>query len=367
MNSKERLLKTIQLKPTDRVPISTYELVGYNPDAWQNKEPSYARLMKYIMEKTDCMYMWSVEMENKHPHAKITKEEWLNGESTFIRKTYHTPKGNLQTLLRIDKNIHTIWTLEHLLKSTEDIDRYLSIPYRFKEPDLSSFKVAKERLRDNGIMLISILDPVCIAAELFEFGEFTIQAVTNKNKIIGLLNVIFDRQYEYLKYLLVHGVGPLFRICGPEYVTQPYLKPNYFDELVVHYDKKFIQLIHQYNCFARLHCHGKIRHVLDKIVAMEPDAIDPIESPPSGDITLAEVKQKYGSKICLMGNIQLRDLEYKSSEKIDEIVKQVMESAKPCGGYVIMPTAAPINVSLSKVTERNYIQFIDSAIKYGLY
>lgn len=48
-------------------------------------------------------------------------------------------------------------------------------------------------------------------------------------------------------------------------------------------------------------------------------------------------------------------------------VRRCMEAAKPGGGYVIMPTAAPINVPLSAQTEANYLAFIDEAIAYGGY
>ena len=48
MDSKERLLRSFRHEPVDRIPVSTYELVGHNPDAWENREPSYARLMDEI-------------------------------------------------------------------------------------------------------------------------------------------------------------------------------------------------------------------------------------------------------------------------------------------------------------------------------
>jgi thiazole synthase ThiGH ThiG subunit len=44
-----------------------------------------------------------------------------------------------------------------------------------------------------------------------------------------------------------------------------------------------------------------------------------------------------------------------------------MASAKEGGGYVIMPTAAPINSPLQKKTEENYLRFIDAALEWGRY
>ena len=100
---------------------------------------------------------------------------------------------------------------------------------------------------------------------------------------------------------------------------------------------------------------------------MEADAIDPVEAPPSGDIELKEVKRLYGDKLCLMGNIQLRDLETFSSNEIRALVTKCMEDGKPGGNFVIMPTASPIDVPIKPKTDRNYRIFIDTALEYGVY
>ena len=48
-------------------------------------------------------------------------------------------------------------------------------------------------------------------------------------------------------------------------------------------------------------------------------------------------------------------------------VEKCIDSAKAGGRYVIMPTAAPINVPLSERTKENYLTFIESALKSGRY
>ena len=56
MTSKERLLAVLKGNIPDRVPVSAYELNGWNYDSFENKEPSYKKLMDLIREKTDCLY-----------------------------------------------------------------------------------------------------------------------------------------------------------------------------------------------------------------------------------------------------------------------------------------------------------------------
>ena len=368
MNSKERLLNVLQGKKTDRVPVSTYELVGWNTNSFENQEPSYKRLMDYIRKNTDCMYMIDSGYE---PFNGIEgkEESWAEGDSVFTRHTIPTPKGDLTKLLRVDKNIHTTWTLEHLFKTPEDMDKYLSLNFVPREPVLTDYYKAKKELgEDKGMVLFSIADPVCELAGNFEFSEFTIQSVLNKEKIKHFLDVIFEMHYAYLEKLLNSGIKDcLFRICGPEYCTPPYLSPEYFRDFIVEYDKKLIELIRKKGMYSRIHSHGKIGKVVDLIGEMGPDALDPVEPIPDGDISLKDVKERIGSKICLMGNMELKYLEFCTGNEIDTKVKEMMDAAKENGRFVIMPTAAPINVPLSSKTEQNYIKFIDAALKYGEY
>jgi len=360
-------VRCIRHEATDRVPISTYELVGWNKNAWENNEPSYSRLMQVIREQTDCIYMLHPEWKSS-PLPGMEIQSWREGKSTFTRTTYHTPKGDLTSLHREDDDLHTRWTLEHLLKDIEDIDRYLAIPYEPPELDMRHFLAERKGLGEKGVMMISVDDPVCEAAELFEMGQFLTYAITEEERIRYFLDVIHERQMEYLRKILRYDVRDIiFRICGPEYATPPYLSPQHFRKYVTGYLKKICRTIKEAGGFARVHCHGKIASILDQIVEAGAEALDPIEPPPDGDIEMCDVKNAYGEKLCLFGNIELRELEHSDRNRIDALVKKAMDEAKDGGGFVLMPTAAPINVPLSKKTEENYLQFIESGLKYGTY
>jgi hypothetical protein len=99
----------------------------------------------------------------------------------------------------------------------------------------------------------------------------------------------------------------------------------------------------------------------------DAECLDPIEPPPDGDMELAEIKKLYGKKFCLFGNIELKELECSDKGRIDFLVKKAILDAKKDSGFVLMPTAAPINVPLSKKKEENYLQLFESALEYGIY
>jgi hypothetical protein len=371
MNSRQRLLAALKCQTPDRVPISTYELVGYNSKAFENREPSYAALMQAIREKTDCLAMWNPGSNERflgtaYP-VEVTRETRREGDATVIHSTLHTPTGDLcQTTKEFD-NVYTVWHTEHWCKSSADVDRALSVPYVPADYEAADFARITAEVGDRGIIMASLGDPLLMAAELMEFGEYTIWAATETEHFLHTVQVLHERCMENLRRMLAVNVVELYRICGPEYATPPYLPPRLFERYVVPFVAEMVDMVHSKGAQVRFHCHGKIGRVLDMILATGADAIDPCEPPPDGDIALADLKRRTAGRACLFGNLELKLLEHGTEEEVRATVKACMEDAGAGGGYVIMPTAAPINIPLAKKTERNYIAFIDAALEYGRY
>jgi len=364
LTSRERLLKTLNREPIDRIPISTYELTPYGADPWYEAQPSYRELLKFIAEKTDILCLWDQPAQN----ACAWEEEfqrWSENESFFERYILHTPKGDLTRLTRRDANLNTLWTVEPLLKTLEDAEAYFALPWDFGGMDMTRYRQIEARMGDRGLMLCDTLDPVCALAYGFGFESFMIYAWQERERVKKCMDAVLERLLIELRHKLELGAGPIWRIYGPEYISPPYFPVEAFRELVAAYDKPLIDLIHEYGGKARLHSHGRVSRLLDIIVEMGADAIDPLEPPPQGDADLAEVKKKYGDRLILFGNIELSYLEYWEAGQIEDYVKRSIEAAAKGGGYVIMPTAAPINAPLWEKTAQNYYRFIETALKYG--
>jgi len=372
MTGRERLLSAISLKPTDRVPISTYELVGYNSYAFENNTSSYKRLMDTIREKTDCVCMWNpnsnfVAAYSSYP-VKIDHNQKRGENYTDTFLTLHTPKGELTSAYRVYDNVHTTWVFEKWCKSLEDVEKYMSIPFEPLSFDDSDYARIKGEVGDNGIIMASLGDVFehCMLT-MMDFGEAMVWAITETAHFAKTMEKIHHRIMINLENMLKNRTVDLYRICGIEVMTPPYLPPSLFNRFVTPYIKDMTQLIQSYGGRVRIHCHGKISQVLDSILACGAEAMDPCEGPPDGDITLGELKKRTQGQICLFGNLQLKLLEHATPAEVRETVIRCMEAAKEGGGYVIMPTAAPINISLSPQTEENYHVFIETALEYGKY
>ncbi len=52
-------------------------------------------------------------------------------------------------------------------------------------------------------------------------------------------------------------------------------------------------------------------------------------------VDIGEVKRAIGGKVCIMGNLDpLHDLQPRSSQEVEKVVQQIVERAKPGGGYL---------------------------------
>lgn len=368
ITSRERLLRCIRHQPIDRVPISTYDSIGsLDENIWEYKQESYSNLLKVIRERTDIMYTLLPEFIYK-PNPMVEIQSWDEGNSHYTRYVYHIKDRNFTELRRVDDGMNTTWTLKHLLEDISDIDMYLSIPYDPPEINMERFFKEKEKLGEKGIMVTYLTDPICLAANLFDMGTFLMHAVTETEKVKYFLDAIHERQMYELRMILKHNVKDvIISICGPEYATPPYLSPDYFYDYVTCYLITMCREIKEAGAIPMIHCHGKIGKILDQFAMTEAELLDPMEPPPDGDIELAEIKRLYGKKFCLVGNIELRELEYSDKDRIDYLVRNAMEDAMEGSGFILMPTACPINAPLSKKTEENYFQMIESGLKYGVY
>ena len=373
MNRKERLMATLQGRVVDRPPVCFYELNGLdesqtNPDPFNiYNHPSWKPLLDLTREKTDRIVMRKIPFIDK-PHDELD-------ELTQTRK-YYDERGSLHTIteirvgdrvltahMRRDRDTNTVWTVEHLLKDVDDLQAYLKIatsPTPGK-PDVSGVLDAEAQLGDTGIVMIDMPDSLCLAAYLFDMATYTVIAMTEQELITALLEKLAEQQYLKTQAVAQLLPGRLWRIYGPEYASPPYLPPKLFKEYVVKYDSKMIEMIHRHHGYARIHSHGNLKAILDDIVKTGCMGLDPIEPPPQGDVELDYVREKYGRKLVLFGNLEISDIENMPTPEFEKkIITALKQGTYGQGrGFVLMPSACPFGRILSDLTLKNYQKIVE--------
>jgi hypothetical protein len=288
----------------------------------------------------------------------VNEKVWESGNSRFTRLTYKVGKKELTSISRRDKEIDTVWITEPLLKNTDDVNLFLKLPDEIFEENISIDHLIEEetKLGDKGIVMVDTEDPVCAVASLFNLETFTILAMTGQILCHKLLEKHARYIHKRTEKVAMEFPGRLWRIYGPEYITEPFLPPYLFNEYVVRYTGPMVKMIKDYGGFVRIHSHGCIRNILDYIVNMGADAIDPIEPPPNGDAELKYVREKYGKQLVLFGNIEVSDIENMPEKMFRKVVKKTIADGilGEGRGFVLMPSASPYGRNISELTFRNY-------------
>jgi len=223
-----------------------------------------------------------------------------------------------------------------------------------------------KKLGERGIVMVDTEDPICAAAALFSMEDFTIIALTEQKLFHRLLEKLSSHIYIRTEETAKAFGGHLWRIYGPEYVTEPYLPPHLFKEYVVRYTGPMVDTIQKYSGFARIHCHGRIRAVLDYIVEMGAAAIDPIEPPPHGDVELEYVRRKYGKELVLFGNLELADIENMEPGDFEKVVEKALADGTGVEGrgFVLLPSSAPNGRKITPRIMANYETMIRLALNF---
>ena len=363
MTRRERLMATLQGRPVDRPAVSFYEIGGFTIDPADAdpyniyNDPSWRPLLKLAEEQTDQIWMRTPQLRQvSTPY--FTTETREEGESRLTRTTIRVAGRTLTSLTRRDRAVNTLWVTEHLLKDVEDLKAYLEIPDEAfaEEVDVAELIADDRRVGDRGIVMVDTPDPICLAAALFSMEDYVVIAFTEPALFHRLLEKFARVLYRRTEIVAREFPGHLWRIYGPEYASEPFLPNRLFEEYVCRYTGPMVEMVQRYGGFARVHCHGRIRRLLPHFVKMGATATDPIEPPPQGDITLAEVRRDYGKDLVLFGNLEVSDIENLSPPQFERVVAQSLRdgTAGAGRGFVLLPSAGPYGRTITPTTLANY-------------
>jgi hypothetical protein len=383
-------MATLRGEPVDRPAVNLYEIGGFavdlsDPDEFNvYNDPSWQPLLELAEAQSDLIRMRSPvrprghepalgeveKVDAGHPRGEFFKtEKFLADGCRFKRITLKVAGRTMTSLTRRCPDLDTIWKLEHLLKSTDDLKAYLELPDEVFAEQIDAARLLEEdkKLADRGIVMVDTEDPICAAAYLFSMEDFTVVALTEQKLFHRLLEKLSQHIYARTQVTAEGFPGHLWRIYGPEYATEPYLPPHLFDEYVVRYTGPMVEMIQKHGGFARIHCHGRIRAVLDYIVRMNPAAIDPVEPPPQGDVELSYVRQRYGKNLVLFGNIEFAAIENAEPAEFEKLVAKTLKdgTAGRGRGFVLMPSSAPICRKITPRVLSNYETMIRLATNFA--
>ena len=385
MTRRERLTATLAGQPVDRPPVSFYEIGGWDilancddPDEFNvYNDPSWRPLAELAERETDLIRMqgpiWkgraggdaACVAQADRGVGQRTSETWREGRSRFTRSRLKLHDRELTSLTRRDADTMTTWTIEHFLKSVDDLKAYLQLPADewAGELDVEAMETVERELGEGGIVMVDVGDPICHAADLFSMADYTVVAMTEPTLFHQLLERLAEGIYARTRVVAEQFPGHLWRICGSEYASEPYLPPRLYREYVTRYTGPMVEMIQAHGGIARIHSHGRLKGILPHIVEMGARGMDPCEPPPQGDMALSEIRQAAGQDMVLFGNIESSDIENLSPPEFEAKVVGALEEGTSGGGrgFVLMPSSCPYGRTIPDSVLANYRTMVERA------
>ncbi len=363
MTSRQRILAAARRQPVDRLPVSLYELDDVS-DGWAASEPSYRPLLE-LQRRCGDMFVFAAcgaglfqDPSEVRGHSEVAS----SGVETF-ESLIDTPRGRLRRISRRDPGIATTWTVKHWIESDGDLDRFLSLQPSFTPPDLGELRRLEQKVGADGVLVFSIGDPLGNVASLFDYTDFQFRCLRDLGPLKALLEMAAGQLREQIDFVNRHFRDAFFRLWGPEYAGPPLMDPaRFFQPLVVDYDAPLVERIRRGGNLAALHCHGRLQALLDMILEIGPDLLEPLELLPSAtaDVTMRQLKHRLGGRMCLAGGMQAVELETGSPARIRERVRELAEQGGP-SGLILLPTSAPLQIPLPRRILDNYRALFETA------
>lgn len=138
---------------------------------------------------------------------------------------------------------------------------------------------------------------------------------------------------ERAQRLRDHGGLDGFALCCDYCLnTGPFLSPARFAEFVAPYLAKLIKGYRALGFYTIKHTDGNIMPIIDQLVECKPHALHSLD--PQAGVDIAEVKRRYGQRVCLIGNVNCGLLDTGTDEEVRDSAGYALKQGMPGGGYI---------------------------------
>ena len=376
MTGKERILKAFSnTGEPDRVPFepgidfdSWPSLL--NLDFWEYKEQGHTEitdLINYSDKLGFDLYHYGADIPEPNPveNSKISISESLRDDVKVVETTILTSCGEIYQHHGIPQN-GPEYTHNKFIK---DIDKdwpafkqYFGENWSVNSRYFDEYK----RVGNRGVVGVVVHSPIDFWQEYRHGGaEKMIYDCIDEKKIIEE----FCQWYQVNSMIYLETVSKLepkpdFVMIHGSSCSLSLISPAIFQTYCLPYIQKVSAYLKNSNILSLLHICGRSNELISMIANdTDVNVMDALEHPPAGNVDLAEIKKKFGSRLCLKGNVSAITMANGTPKQVREEAKKCIDAAAEGGGFMLaVGDSIGPNANL-----RNIEEFVKTALEYGKY
>jgi uroporphyrinogen decarboxylase len=374
MNSRERVLKVLDHREADRVPVI---MCG-----------NHAGISKLAYEKL-CRYLGIVDpsprLVDRVQQIVEPDEQMLRKLGVDFRFIYSKAPMNWRPVEYSDDSFRDEWGIrsrrppggfwydmvDHPLQEAniEDLDNY-QWPDAMDNGRFEGLEKEAKRLYEETDYALA----TSLSGSIYELSwylrslpKFTFDLYWNPKFAEKLMDKILDFNLAFFDRLL-DSVGRYIQIVfvGDDLAEQrgPAINPEIYRSLIKPRHNKLYQLIKRKAdiklCY---HSCGSVVPFIDDLVEIGVDILTPIQVS-AANMDTKRLKNDFGDRISFLGGIDTQGvLPFGSVDDVRDEVKRRIEDLAPAGGYIL---GAVHNIQ-PEVPPENIFSMFDAAKKYGKY
>ena len=341
MNGYKRIVAALQHEQPDRIPIMELSI--------------HPKVLEGLCPGCDLFDM----VERMDLDGVCVGLAGIGPPRTGQRPAYYVSEWGVR-FGRTTENYHPI---EGPIKSEADLDNFVP-----PDPNIDGLldHVREAVRRFKGKRFIAYPTPhgpdFMSAAIMRNLPQFLVDLIENPKLAHRILKMVSDYHCTLARRAIEAGADGVVLAGDWAFNSGPFMSPAHFKEFVLPYFKRCIDVCHEAGAYAIKHTDGNLWPIMDMIADSGIDALNPIQ--PDAGMDIGEVKQKYGDRLCLAGNINCgHTLSEAPVEEVQREVKEAIRKAGPGGGYIMMSS----NSLHSSVKPGNYRAMVEATREYGRY
>lgn len=225
--------------------------------------------------------------------------------------------------------------------------------------DDALYAEAESFVKNKGQYSAWFITRIGIAPAMLSMGieEFSLALYDDRRLVERLLDLYVDWAEVVAERVCRMGFDVFVSTDDIAFGAATFFSPEVFRELVY---PRFERVARKISIPWLFHTDGNATALLDDFVRLGIAAVHPIEP---GAMNIRAVKQDYGDRLCLCGNVDMDLLARGTEAQIDETVRGLIRDIAPGGGYILTSGNSLSHYCLPE----NAIAMAAATKKYGRY
>ena len=252
--------------------------------------------------------------------------------------------------------------IESPIKDIED-----HAQYRFPDPQsphrFATLEKALERFGDRRAIILNLRDGFSDMRDLLSYEEALVQSMAEPELFAELLDRVVEYNLELARIARErYGLGIVATTDDVASARGLLLSPGHYFEVIGPAFQKVMQGYKDLGYLIIKHCDGEITPLIEFWIECGIDCLDPID--PDAGYRMADMKARYGDRICLKGNIDCKGTLCDGTPEDQEAeVRQCIADGGGGGGLILSSS----NTIHRGVKPENYRAMLGALRKFGRY